>query len=415
MTEHLPWFALALVEHFGDEAVAVDGVRYPVSALNGSGITLRHLLTHTGGLPREAGVPYWTDHVFPDSERLAQVVVKQRALWPPGTNYQYSNLGMGLLGEVVEAASGLRFGQYLDQALFGPLGMSSSTAAPTAAELSALAPGFMRRMPDGSRQTFEYYDTAALAGAANVISTLSDMARFAALHLSARPVEAGSSAPPQRAPIDPQSLHEMHTVQWVDQELSRFRGLGFSVSERDGARVASHGGWIAGHRSHLVLLPAERIAVIAMVNADDVSPSFFAYRALDVLRPAIEQRRKPMEVAESSGRRGRSRPRGFGAFEGTYSDPWGSYYEAMDLDGALYFYEHSYPPSDSPLASLTWLEPDRAGGFLFGNARDKVRFELTPERDDDESGQDRQVLRVLRRSDYLFPVKDDGSITVDVP
>ncbi len=411
VAHHLPWFALRLKGLLDGEALSADGVRYLKAELDGSRITIRHLLTHTGGLPREAGVPYWTDHVFPDSARLERVVRNQSALWPPGFDYQYSNLGLGLLGEIVAAASGTSYGEYLARTILRPMGMERSTALPTKSELEQLTPGHMRRMPDRSRSAFDYYDTGALAGAANVISTLDDMARFAALHLQAATL---GRAPTTRAPttdavqiMSAESLDEMHSVHWASDSLSTLRGLGFSLSEHNGERVASHGGWIAGHRSHLILIPNQQLAVIAMVNADDVSPSFFAREALDVLGPAVLAQRSNKERDSAVAR---SRSRDFGPLEGTYSDPWASYYEVMGLDDELYFYEHSYPPADHALASLTRLEPDSAGGFVFGKARDQVRFEFAVDGADAS-----RVVRILRRSDYLFPVLQDGTIAINMP
>lgn len=395
VVRHLPWFELALRDAAEGSATGVEGTRYLASELDGSKITVGHLLTHTGGLPREAATPYWTDHVFPDADELAGIVREQSALWPPGRRYQYSNLGMGLLGQIVEAASGASFGEALERLVFEPLGMDRSTAAPSPAVIEDLAAGYMRRRGDGSRDVFEYYDTAALAGAANVISTLEDMAHFAALHLrsalAARP-EGLEVAPP--ATPTPSSLRAMQTARWTRDSLTSARGLGFSVTSRNGERVASHGGWIAGHRTHFIVVPDQEIAVVALVNADDVSPSFFAYEALDVLADA--------EATATTD----DREPGYADLEGTYSDPWAWYYEVMELDGDLYFYEHGYPPSDDALSSLTRLERQEDGSFVFGAARDPVRFQR-----DGQGG----VTRILRRSDYLFPVAGDGTIAVSMP
>ena len=59
-------------------------------------IALRHLLTHTAGLPREAAFPYWTTHEFPSTEELIAAVHTQSAIYPPDKTYKYSNLGLPL-------------------------------------------------------------------------------------------------------------------------------------------------------------------------------------------------------------------------------------------------------------------------------------------------------------------------------
>ena len=86
-------------------------------------ITIRHLLLHTSGIPREAAFPYWTDHVFPTREQIIETLPLQEATYPPETRYKYSNLGIALLGEVVSSASGMPYEQFIQERLLDPLGM----------------------------------------------------------------------------------------------------------------------------------------------------------------------------------------------------------------------------------------------------------------------------------------------------
>ena len=144
-------------------------------------ITIRHLLTHTSGLPREADFPYWTDHVFPTREQLAEVVPGQDAVYAPETTYHYSNLGMSLLGEVVTEVSGQPWADYLEENILRPLGMLNSSAAPGEELMRRRATPYKLMMPDGTRDVFDYYDTGAIAPAANMVSTVEDLSRFASL------------------------------------------------------------------------------------------------------------------------------------------------------------------------------------------------------------------------------------------
>jgi CubicO group peptidase (beta-lactamase class C family) len=71
-------------------------------------ITIRSLLTHSSGLPRESEYPYWTgpDFPFPSQQQLNAKLSEQQTLYPASTYFQYSNLGISLLGEVIEKVSG---------------------------------------------------------------------------------------------------------------------------------------------------------------------------------------------------------------------------------------------------------------------------------------------------------------------
>ncbi|HMN31270.1 MAG TPA: serine hydrolase domain-containing protein, partial [Caldilineaceae bacterium] len=57
-------------------------------------ITLRHLLTHTSGLPRESAFPYWVDNEFPSREQIQARLPEQETALPSETKWKYSNLGL---------------------------------------------------------------------------------------------------------------------------------------------------------------------------------------------------------------------------------------------------------------------------------------------------------------------------------
>ncbi len=364
VVRHLPWFGLK----------DPPGEQGPV--------TLRQLLTHTGGLPREAAFPYWTDHLFPTSEQLRSALGSQPAIYPPATRYKYSNLGMALLGEVVAAVSGESWAEYLRRHIFEPLQMSNSSGAPGEKLLAQRAVPYMRRLADGSRGIFDYYDTGALAPAANVVSTVEDLARFAALHLGQ--LAAGDEI--LRSP----TAREMQRPHWVGEDWSGGRGLGFSVSHRQGKTLALHGGWIGGNRTLFLLSPKEQLAVIVMINADDGSPSFFGYQIFDQLAAAVAEataKPAPPQVADPAWQ----------AYVGTYADPWAWQYRVLVRGGQLMLYEHSYPPEATAAGSLSRLQPVAEHTFRLSDG-ELVVFEL------DAEG---RVERIRRRYDYLYPQNSD--------
>ncbi len=363
VSQHLPWFSVE--SPFEGEPE----------------ITVRHLLTHTSGLPREAAFPYWTTHEFPTREALQSVVPGQSAIFPPAVRYKYSNLGIALLGEIVATVSGDNYADYLQKQVLGPLGMLRSSAAPGDAHHQQMTTAYLRRLADGSRGIAEYYDTGALAPAANMVSTIEDLARFAALQFS-----QGSRAEGAQI-LKASTLREMHRPHWVKTDWSGGRGLGFSVSRRQGKTFVSHGGWVAGHRTHFLLVPSEKVAVIVATNADDGSPSQFSTRAYDLLGAAIAQATTPEPKAKPFDSAWRQ-------YLGTYADPWGWEYQVMILHQELVMYEHSYPPEDSPTGGLTRLEPVSEHTFRMSDG-ELVVFEINNQG---------AVERIKRRFDYIYPV-----------
>ena len=365
VAKHLPWF------------------KVPTPYPDAPPITIEHLLTHTSGLSREGPFPAWTTHQFPTREELRAAMPRVTVISPPGKTYRYSNLGLTLLGEVVVAASGESWAGYLKKHVTDPLGMASTTGAPTPAEIAAFPRQHRRKQPDGSRGTLDYYDTGSFAPAAAVISTVEDLARFAAFHLTAD--TAGPKAGGAQILSGP-TLAEMQRPHWVNSRWTGARGLGWGVSRRDGHTYVSHGGWIGGHRADLILDPERGLAAVALTNADDASPALFAREALALVGPAVAVPPAPPAPKvpfDPAWKR----------FVGTYTDPWDWEIEVLALGDGLATYEHGYPPEDDPEDAISRLVPIGESTFRLPDG-ETLRFEL------DEAG---KVTRMFRRSDYYLP------------
>jgi CubicO group peptidase (beta-lactamase class C family) len=96
-------------------------------------ITLRHLLTHTSGLP--AGADLWTTR---GRDAKLSRIARMRLVSPPGTQTIYSDLGMIVSGAVIESITGERLDDYLQREVFGPLHMTETLFNPEVAEESPL-------------------------------------------------------------------------------------------------------------------------------------------------------------------------------------------------------------------------------------------------------------------------------------
>lgn len=375
VVEHLPWFR---IQSPFDDAPP---------------ITVHHLLTHTSGLPREGAFPYWTTHEFPTLEELKASLPEQETLSPPGAKYRYSNLGIALLGALVAEVSGESYAAYVRRNILDPLGMASTTLDLPREDLRGLASEYMRKTPGadsqvagvGTRRQHIYYRTHALAPAANMISNVEDMARFAVLHL------------PHDAAKEPEvlsryTLAEMRRPQFVYDSWGGGRGLGFGISHDEGTTYVVHGGWVGGHRSHLLLVPDEKIGVVAMTNGEDVSPSKFTQKAYEVVGKAI------IDVTAEPSPEPQADPE-WQRLVGTYSDPWGWESRVLVLDDRLVMYGSSYPPVEDPEDNLTPLEPveGEADTFRMPDGGHVV-FEST---------EDGRVERLRRNHQYLYPVEPE--------
>jgi len=232
--------------------------------------TIRHLLTHTGGigevrgladlfrptiglaLPRDRPAPSLADYY----RGGLRVEVE------PGTKWAYANHGFATLGQLVEDVSGEPFAYYMREHIFGPLGMDSTDFTRTAPIQDHLATGYALRK-QGLKAVKDR--DIAIAPAGSMFSTTADMARYAAALL-------GGDGGPEPF-LRPGMLAEMFSPQY--QPDPRLPGIGLSFLRGDvgGHRTIGHDGGCPGFISTMVVAPDDGLAVLAFTNAGSVTPA----------------------------------------------------------------------------------------------------------------------------------------------
>ena len=350
-------------------------------------ITVRGILSHASGLPREADFPYWTgpEFRFPTLEQIKERLAGQAELYPAFTYFQYSNLGMALLGEVVAEVSGEPYARYVKSRILDPLGLRDTTPEiPSEKRGGQLATGYSPKLRDGTRRVVPFYLVNGIAPAAGFASTVEDLARFASWQF--RLLAGGGGEV-----LSANTLKEMHRVHWVDPDWRTTWGLGFSVSRGDdGKTYVGHGGSCPGYRTQVLLCPKDEIAVVVMCNAHDVNPRAYADEIFEVFSPAL------LESKKSPGRGARPDP-SLEKYAGRYERPIGR--EQMVLVEGKELVLLSLP-TDNPSGGLTRLR--HIEGHVFrrirrdGELGEAVVFELGP---------DGRVTRMVRNSQYAVRVR----------
>ncbi len=383
---HLPWFDIQ--QTYTDVPPA----------------TVRGLLTHTSGLPRESPFPYWTDPTFPfpTREEMMERVSSQRTLYPTDRYFQYSNFGMALLGEIVSAASGMPYDSYIRQRILEPLGMTDTTTdIPLQLAGGQLATGYSPLDRSGQRHALALFQPRAMAPAAGYASTVEDLARFAAWQFNLLGSEWGSTAEsiPGASILRPSTLREMQRVHRVDPELYASEGsswgLGFGIYQGDDERTVDgtyvgHGGACPGFRTSLRLQPDTKIAAIAMINAEGAraSPGVITRAAHKIVGGAISEALESPEEASAADP-------GLRRYTGLYTTvAWGEAAVVIwgDQLATLWL------PTQDPMAGLTKLE--KTGEHRFRRVRDdgelgeEVFFELEND----------TVVRLWQNSQYWTKV-----------
>ena len=258
----LPWFNLKQA-HAGSPA-----------------ITLRAILTHSAGLPRESDYPYWMgpDFDFPTREAIREKLGEQVTLYPADRYYQYSNLGLTLAGEVVAEHSGQDFDAYVREHILQPLALDDTeTGFPTDAREPRVATGYGYPGRSQALKPMPRYNTKGITPAAGFASTAVDLGKFAAWQFR---VLAGADNPV----LSGNTLREMQRAQWLDWDWSVARGLAFGVYRVNGRTLTGHAGDCPGFNTRLYLDPVDKVAVVMMANRNRTDVDGYAaaiYAILD--------------------------------------------------------------------------------------------------------------------------------------
>lgn len=161
-------------------------------------VTIRHLLTHTGGLSATTLPKNATDAI--GLRECVQSYGKAPLKFQPGSKYEYSNPGINTLGCIVEVVSGQPYAQFMDERLFKPLGMTNTTFWPTQEQVDRIAKSYQPkpesktleesrtlgsfRFPDGEQRYAFAPGGISPFPAGGLYSTAEDVARFCRMILN---------------------------------------------------------------------------------------------------------------------------------------------------------------------------------------------------------------------------------------
>ncbi|MDE2661934.1 MAG: serine hydrolase [Gemmatimonadota bacterium] len=216
-------------------------------------ITLRQLASHTAGLIREPELEGAAAGPIEDwGYKILASIPHTRFYTMPGTQYQYSNIGYGVLGYALQRAAGTSFMDLVEDRLFEPLGMRSSTFIVGPDLWRRVAVGFANGADGEVNADFpalEHEGRGYKVPNGGVYATVGDLATFGAAVMGMTEYEL----------LEPATRRDVMTVQTPEDPDSGY-GLGFSIRpvalEGGGeVRFVGHGGSVAGYNMYLVFEP----------------------------------------------------------------------------------------------------------------------------------------------------------------
>lgn len=232
--------------------------------------SIGEILSHSSGLTAEPAGQWWERTPGGSADELLSTI-DEHALRPtPRHGFHYSNVGFGVLGELVSRLRGAPWGEVLQREILEPLGMKRTTLSPVAphAEGFAVHPWADVVLPEPTE------DAGAMAPAGQLWSTFDDMARWARF-------VSGDTGEVLR----PDTVAEMRLPGSVDDgpEWRGGYGLGLQLMRHRGRRLAGHTGSMPGFLATVWTDPGEATGVIFMANTTAGVTGALATDLLDIL------------------------------------------------------------------------------------------------------------------------------------
>ena len=220
---------MMLAEHGKVQYGDAVGKYVPALAEAVPSITVRHLLTHTSGIPDVGDLGIDRPDLV-ERDVVEAVRAQHSRFARPGARYRYSNAGYNLLAMVVASASGQHFDDFLQRTIFTPIGMTHT------------------RPVSGRRQV------DAVKGDGGLVSTLDDLLKW-------------DQAVATGALVGPRTLAEALVPASVSQGTSTY-AFGWNVARRNGDTFIWHTGNSGGRRAFLGRRVADRITIIILTSGD---------------------------------------------------------------------------------------------------------------------------------------------------
>lgn len=254
--------AASILQLVHAEKLSLDtrlGEVFPGFPRYGDDVTIKHLLSHTSGIPDYE--EYVADTAFnpqiKDQGVLDILMTLDSGYFAPGTRYRYSNSGYALLALTVEKYSGIPFAEYLRKYLFDPLDMKTTLAHEDGrTTVPSRAYGYTR--VDGKWVQRDQSPTSAVLGDGGIYSNVLDLAKWdQALYTDA-----------------------VLPAQWIEEAFANNRlttgetvhyGYGWHLKQNQkGEQVVYHTGSTSGFRNVFYRIPSRRFSIILLTNRDQV-------------------------------------------------------------------------------------------------------------------------------------------------
>jgi CubicO group peptidase (beta-lactamase class C family) len=238
-------------------------------------ITVRNLLTHTSGIPdyeSDNAIDLRADYT---EDELFQKLCALPLSFGPGEKFVYSNKGYVLLGFLIHKVTGEFYGDFLQERIFRPLGMTSTRIISEADIIPNRAAGY--RLVNGEIKNQEWVSPTLNTTADGALYTnVLDMAKWDAALYTDKLLKKGS-------------LDQMWSAVRLNDGKTAPYGFGWDVTDVNGHRLIEHGGSWQGFATHISRYANDRFTVVVLtnLNADRADPKTIAHSIASLYIPAV--------------------------------------------------------------------------------------------------------------------------------
>lgn len=233
-------------------------------------VTIRHLLTHTSGLPDNRNVQ--ADTVFyltaKDEENWAPVMQADSLNVEPGERYEYSNPAFNGLALIIEKVSGMKWQKFIEENIFKPSGMLTSTITDGPHPEQGVAHGYVKTGNEWREDDYGEEPTFAAAGNGGVWSSADELVLYEQAIRQARFLSKATVNESQTA---------WQPANWKDS-MPPFIGLSWFIEQTaDGLKTIGHTGTQGGFYCHYIYVPEKSVLYVVLANRPIDREAFQAY------------------------------------------------------------------------------------------------------------------------------------------
>lgn len=220
-------------------------------------ITVRHLLTHTSGIIREA--PGFDPMKIQSDADVIKTAYPLPLRFTPGEKWEYCNVGYFSLAEIIRKVSGKPWGDYLNERLFTPLEMNATRTTNMTAMVPNRANGYVWRANKLENASIYF----ALRPSGAFLSTILDLAKLdAALYTD--------------KVLKPATLDQMWMPVKLNNGTTHPYGFGWELSSVAGHKLVHHGGSLPGFRAQYMRFVDDKLSVVVLTNGDNADANLIA-------------------------------------------------------------------------------------------------------------------------------------------